>query len=331
MIKYDTSIIIPIYNVEKFLDDCIKSCLAQNNTEIILVDDGSTDKSSDICMNYVSYPNIKYVKQVNKGLSEARNRGIVEASGEYILFVDSDDMIIPGTVKNLLGIARSEDSDVVLFNYRTVSEIIKAKEITNNYLNFNEKLLCKVNLSAKSALEILFKGEIQNYSWSMLVKKKIYIDNDISFPVNRTYEDIATTYLVIGNASVITRLKNYKCYLYRQREGSITKTPSIKMAKDLVVTLHEIDKYLDTTYAELKNNEYINFVIPLLLLGYSNIYDTNSTMSTKKMEGTKIKLEILKRVKSSYIKKMKAKNKVAYVLLRMGIFIPIQRLRKMVS
>lgn len=330
MTTYNVSIVIPIYNVEKFLDDCIKSCVVQKNTEIILVDDGSTDGSTNICMNYIGYPNVKYVRQINMGLSEARNRGLMEASGKYILFIDSDDMIIPETVSNLLKVANSNDSDIVLFSYETVSETFKMEEIKNNYANYKNLLSDKVSLSKKEILESLFRGEIQNYAWSMLVKRNIYINNAIKFPTNRTYEDIATTYLVVGNAMIITQLSSYKCYLYRQRNGSITKTPSIKMATDIVKTLHEIDEYLDIEYKELKKEEYINFVMPLLLLGYSNIYDTNANIAIKKIEARKIKLEIFNRVKYSNIRKIKGKYKVAYILLRMRVFLPIQKLKKLV-
>lgn len=333
MITYNVSIIIPIYNVENYLEDCIKSCLVQKDAEIILVDDGSTDRSSDICMRYIDYINIKYIRQDNMGLSESRNRGLSEASGKYILFVDSDDMIIPGTIDTLVNIASSNDSDVVLFNYETVTETLKLEDTKNNVsnLNINEDSVFREKLSTMEVLESLFNGEIQNYAWSMIVKRDIYINNNIKFPSGRLYEDIATTYLVIGNAISITKVPMYRCYLYRQRNDSITNTPSIKMAKDIVTTLHEIEGYLDEEYKNLRNEEYINFAIPLLFLAYSNIYDTNTNMVTKRSESKKIKSEILDKVNINSLRKIKGKYKMAYIFLRMGIFMPIQRLRKLVS
>ncbi|MDK1717136.1 glycosyltransferase [Dellaglioa algida] len=321
------SIIIPIYNVERFLDDCIKSCLPQKNTEIILINDGSTDGSENICMNYTGYSHVKYIKQNNMGLSGARNRGLKEATGKYILFVDSDDMIIPKMVESLLDIAESNDNDMILFSHKVITEKLKVEEIDNNRLIIHDNLLDKNKVSKVEILREIFKRDIQSYSWSMLVKREIYTDNMITFPVNRIYEDIATTYLIVGRAENIIQLPSFECYLYRNRKGSIANTASIKTAEDIIISLHEIDKYLDLNYPIIKSTEYINFIISFLLLGYRETYEANVNKLMKKNMKKNIKSEILNRVKISDLKNIKGKFGIAYILFRLGIFIPIQRLR----
>ena len=113
------SIIIPVYNVEKYLDRCLESVLKQefNDYEIILVDDGSTDTSSYICDSYKQSEKVTVIHKDNGGLSSARNCGLDISKGEYIFFVDSDDYICPGTLKILYDNLSRTNVDVIKFNY----------------------------------------------------------------------------------------------------------------------------------------------------------------------------------------------------------------------
>ncbi len=114
------SVIIPVYNVEKYVSECIESVLAQslNGVEIILVDDGSTDNSGQICSDYANkYPqNIKYIRKVNEGVSIARNTGLSYAKGEFVHFMDSDDTIDETFYENCYNIAKAENSNVVFID-----------------------------------------------------------------------------------------------------------------------------------------------------------------------------------------------------------------------
>ena len=113
------SVIIPVYNVEKYLEECIDSVLAQTyqNIEIILVDDGSTDSSGLICDRYAEKnTNISVIHQKNSGLSAARNSGLNKANGDYIYFLDSDDYISADAIEKLFSIAENDKSDIVFFD-----------------------------------------------------------------------------------------------------------------------------------------------------------------------------------------------------------------------
>ena len=129
------SVIVPVYNVEKYLSKCVDSLLNQNllpeEYEIILVDDGSTDRSGDICDEYaMHHSNVKAIHQQNGGLSVARNTGIQVAAGKYVQFVDSDDYLEPNVLKSLVEKMKLEDLDVLRFNYRNVNE--QGEEIAPN-------------------------------------------------------------------------------------------------------------------------------------------------------------------------------------------------------
>lgn len=118
------SIIVPVYNVERFIDETIQSVLAQSfdRVQLILVDDGSTDGSAEICKKYVQqYPEIAFIRQANAGVSIARNRGLLEAVGEYVFFMDSDDTIAPDFIASSYAIAKENDADIVLLGEHFVS------------------------------------------------------------------------------------------------------------------------------------------------------------------------------------------------------------------
>jgi len=118
------SIIVPVYNVERYIDETIQSVLAQSfdRVQLILVDDGSTDGSAEICEKYVQqYPEIAFVRQANAGVSVARNRGFLEAVGEYVFFMDSDDTIAPDFIASSYAIAKENDADIVLLGEHFVS------------------------------------------------------------------------------------------------------------------------------------------------------------------------------------------------------------------
>ena len=119
------SIIIPVYNVERYLPVCLESIVQQSmdDYEVILVDDGSTDSSGPICNEYADrHPQFRVIHQQNQGISAARNAGVVESKGKYLLFLDSDDFLVPNSLSKLLELANKNDLDVLGFNLIYVAE-----------------------------------------------------------------------------------------------------------------------------------------------------------------------------------------------------------------
>ena len=128
MLMLRLSIIVPVYNVERYIPMCLESIVLQSleDYEVILVNDGSTDSSREICDKFAAeHKEFRVIHQGNEGVSAARNKGIAEAQGEYILFLDSDDFLVPQSIGPLLSIAKNNNLDVLGFGYKTVPEDTK--------------------------------------------------------------------------------------------------------------------------------------------------------------------------------------------------------------
>ena len=209
------SIIVAVYNVEKYLEECIYSLVTQRyrDIEILLVDDGSKDNSGAICEKYAEcYPFIKVIHKENGGLSDARNAGIDNATGNYIGFVDSDDWIDPNMYESLIHAIKRDNTDIAICGYY------------RDYIGKQEKCSdCKEGVySREEALCKLFMGnEIHDHSVTKLYRKELW--DGISFPVGKLYEDIRTIYKVMNKASSISVID--ECYYhYRQRKGSLIRS-----------------------------------------------------------------------------------------------------------
>ena len=168
------SIIIPIYNGEKYIKRCIEKLLKQQNTEIIIVDDGSNDNTEDILKEYNKIKKIKIIKQKNKGVSEARNRGIQEAKGEYIMFCDIDDLYDDNVINNISKKIKAENDDLIIFGRKDVSEnkIIceyPIKKIGNNINNI------------EYAEQYFANGKHTFSVGNKVYKKQIIMENSIKF------------------------------------------------------------------------------------------------------------------------------------------------------
>ena len=212
------SVVVPVYNVEQYLNTCVDSILNQTyeNIEVILVDDGSSDNSGSICDAYAEKDErIKVIHKSNGGLSDARNCGIDAASGEYIIFVDSDDYIHSQMFEILIGQVIANDSDIAACEYQKVPEGTATVEMR---AEAEVKILSGVKL-----LEELYSGNYSDISFisvCKLYKKSLFFDDDIRFPIGRYYEDMFTTHKLLYKARRVVIISE-KLYFYRVRQGSI--------------------------------------------------------------------------------------------------------------
>ena len=206
------SIIVPVYNVEQYLVKCLDSIKEQtfNDWEAILVDDGSTDKSSDICDMYQEKDKrFKVVHKENGGLSDARNKGLELACGKYILFLDSDDYILPDMLFKM-NLATGGADDIVV----VMDTLLVWEDRTNR-----QRLKQYGVISREEAILRLFDGRLPNYAAGKLFAKKLW--TEFWFPVGKTFEDISTIYKVVNKCSQLILLNDIG-YCYVQRKGSIT-------------------------------------------------------------------------------------------------------------
>lgn len=260
------SIIVPVYNVKQYLAECITSLLNQNinGYEIIFIDDGSTDGSDLILKEYVKRnPYIcKYIFQNNSGLGPARNRGIREAKGEYIMFVDSDDWIDQYSLNGLYLFAKSTVSDLVLFDCLHTKDRNSEKELIVGYKHMTKEV-CKseaVKTSTNPA-----------HVWQRLIKRNLLRHAEF---LNIWYEDIAFMPVITSYAK---RINYYKVpiYYYREREGSITSKEKDEKNLEVMKAWNYALKYCnkevlnETIYAVSKSIEEFKKYRPL----YRNEYE----------------------------------------------------------
>lgn len=206
------SIIVPVYNVEKYLEKCLTSLVNQTlkDIEIIIVNDGTTDNSQDIIDDFkMRYPRlIKSFKKPNGGLSDARNFGIKKATGKYIGFVDSDDYIDKTMYEKLFDKIISKDFDMVVSN----CYIVTGDKIIEHDSNI------KCDLVSKKAIKKLFI-DIYPTVWNKLYKKELF--EDLDFKVGVWFEDVEFIYKLLPRLNKIGVVKE-SLYYYIQRDGSIT-------------------------------------------------------------------------------------------------------------
>lgn len=302
------SIIVPVYNVEKYLLDCLNSIAKQNlhNVEVLLINDGSTDKSGDICQKFVNkYDYFKMIEQKNGGLSSARNTGLSNASGEYVQFIDSDDILTEGSVDKILNYINLYKPDTLKIGFDRFTENIP----DTNGANKNSVIF----ESGYQSLQKLMENIYDNYSWSYIAKKKIYTKNHIVFPEGRNYEDMATTYKILANSQYCLIL-NEKLYLYRIREGSISNHKNKKNAEDLLKSLNEVKNYFE----QHNINIFIgNFITYYSLLGFKE---------NNKARNFWVKY-ISANIGRKQFKNLRLRYKIAIILFKLNLYSLIIRLR----
>lgn len=210
------SIIVPIYGVEKYLQRCVQSLLAQTyrNIEVILVDDESPDRCPEMCDDYAKLDSrVKVIHKKNGGLSDARNAGLEIAKGDYVAFVDSDDYVTLDFVESLYQAAARKKADISACGfYKVYGE--KKIEI--------EKKTEKSTFSPIEAVRDIFviNSTLEVMTWNKLYRRSLFIDNNITFPVGRIHEDNFTTYKLLYFASKVVYVDR-PMYYYIQREDSI--------------------------------------------------------------------------------------------------------------
>lgn len=253
------SVIVPVYKVEPYLGKCLDSIIGQTYhiLEIILIDDGSPDRCGEICDEYAAKdPRIHVIHQQNAGLSAARNAGLDIASGDYIMFVDSDDWVEKNTCETVLMIAQQQQADIVCYGYNEVSssgKILKSLKGISGEIDKVEIL--NGIISGRSFL--------RDYSWNKFCYRKLF--DDVRFPVGRLYEDIGTTYKLLHHAKKVWMVETV-LYNYVSRDGSIVGSPLLpNHVEDRIFLFKERLEFLKAYYPEIVNLQIVMFIRELLI------------------------------------------------------------------
>lgn len=261
------SIIVPVYNVEDYLEKCLNSIVQQTykNIEIIVVDDGSTDGSSGIIKNYSNKDQrITVISKKNGGLSSARNAGLKKARGEYICFVDSDDWISDSYVKDMLDTALKDGSDIVICNM----EYIDSNGVINKY---TPKIMNASTLDKKNSIKKLLLGkEYRFHATNKLFRKNLF--DGITFAEGKLYEDVFTTWKLFVASDRASLLPKTLYYYLQKRTGSILNTKFNEKRFDILSAMDEIltnKQIIAATTKKERQVFYIQNIISLFSYLYS--------------------------------------------------------------
>lgn len=229
------SVIVPIYNTEKYLVECVESIRKQtySNIEIILVDDGSTDASIEICDEFAEKDSrVRVFHKENEGVAVARNFGIQQSNGQYVVIVDSDDVAVDKMIEVLYTQIKENDADIAVGNYYIYDE-----SDGNFYYYITEADYCVEVLSPQELIDRQAGAWKWNSIASMLTTFKLYkkvLFDDVSFTHGRRFDDEASTHRLFLRSKK-TVFVNDNVYLYRRRSGSIMRTEfDLSWARDLV-------------------------------------------------------------------------------------------------
>lgn len=312
------SVIIPVFNVEKYLARCLDSVINQTykNLEIILVDDGSPDKSGNICDEYTKIDTrIKVIHKENGGVSSARNVGISIATGEYIGFVDSDDWLEPDMYEKLMEYAKKDDSDITRIRY------YKTYDDRKEYPNYPCDLCGKINLNDKreDILCYLFSGKLHAYPCLLLIKRE-FIKNGMNFDsAIAMREDLIWLTELVCLANSIS-IYDIPLYNYYQNINSATNFEGYKkrnLENMLVVVkrLEEILKKYNLYTEKLKNVVLEEFFWRILSDITYIAYECKDKKTALELLANDEIREFLLRANK---KKLSLKNKIFYSLVKIN-------------
>lgn len=307
------SIVVPIYDVEKYLEKCIESIRHQTykNLEIILVDDGSPDNCPKICDEFTKKDKrIKVFHKINGGLSDARNYGIERANGKYICFVDSDDFVANDYIYTLLGLIKKYKTRVSVVDF----EMINGEDL-------NTKQICKevkdYNLNQDQAIrELLKKNSIGDYAWNKMYERSLF--SNVRFPSGKKMEDMGTTYKIFSMIDFIAVSKQKK-YFYVQRKNSILHSLNKKFYNDKFYLANERFYYLKEKYPNLKENFHFAFQTCMECYPY---------LDKENLNNCEITLKILLKNKGNMIKNINWKLRIKYIFYKISKRLFIKTFRK---
>lgn len=315
------SIIVPVYNVDSYIRKCIDSILTQTYTdyELILVDDGSTDMSGDICEKYsVKDSRVKVIHKINGGQSSARNIGIDNAKGEYLSFIDADDYVSPIMIETLLNLIDNNNADISECGYITVNKEIET------VCDFGKD----VEMGAGNYLiEKFINADIFYGVCTKLFKKSLF--DNTRFPNGRIYEDTwMTLYFCLSSLKYVRTQQ--PLYYYFQRENSTLHSElNNRKAREFIILLENLLKLVDNKvndigikkriYKRIMENS-VFWYLGLALSDKRNIRRIYSKLYLRRMD-----YGIIDCIRS---KTIPIKNKISYTLCRMGFTEYVKSIKK---
>ena len=313
------SVIVPAYNVEKYIKTCLDSLINQtySNFEIIVVNDGSTDQTEEILRSYQSNPKFRIYSQENGGLSAARNQGLKLANGELVCFVDSDDSVKSDYLEKLVApFIEDVDVDITVCGYQekfensVINHVLKSQKITGR--KATEDLLIK-------------QQDFDVLAWNKLYRKKLFVSHHIEYPAGQIHEDNLTTYKLFFHAQKIVYISD-ELYVYQRTHSEITKNrySEEKTLKRLQVKEQmaiEAGQYLQDSKLKLAADvalllSYFAFLDHAISRQINKSYYDAYLMKTRKLTSSQFKNPFLTKKLRFYLKLIHSPRGILYRIFR---------------
>ncbi len=295
------SVIIAAYNVEEYLMKCLETVKNQTykNLQIIVIDDGSTDSTPQICDSYKADNRFVIVHKKNGGLSAARNTGLDIADGDYLIFIDGDDYIEENLCEELVEKSEKNNSDMVIFSY--------FRDYGDRVVQYHNDGKLKM-ISQKEAIKGLVNDErIKSMVWMKFYKRELF--KDLYFKERHNYEDVYIMHHIFFRAKIIM-LYNKSLYYYRYREDSISNFQSEKNLNHRWESLLLRYKDISETYPELEGD-----VLKKTAYAYADIYNSLCAAKHPDKKNIKRKINIFYKDNS---KKICLKTKVIFDIVKLA-------------
>lgn len=312
--KINISVIVPVYNVEAYVRECIDSLLAQDmpGLELIFVNDGSTDGSRGILEEYSRmYDNVIVIDQENSGQSVAKNNGVKAASGKYISFVDADDIMMEGALRALFDKAEQNSCPMVVGGVMLYwAETGRMKHYDSLHVSENRRY------SGKDICGMLLREELHCVMHAKIYRRDCWLGHGVSFPAGQIYEDMLPAFSIVmacGECMFVDR----PCYKYRMREDSSVAVTTPKKVRDLLKSLGDVKRFV-------LDNDVVQDESDPLLMSFDVNYGIYATQLNSRLTGGEDFSREIKPLMHSFHKvifsrALRFRNKVKYVLCRIGI------------
>ncbi len=251
------SVIVAAYNVERYIEKCVESLMGQtyHHLEILLIDDGSTDKSGKICDQYAeSDSRIRVIHQKNAGIAEVRNKGLSEATGQYLMYVDGDDFVDKDYVQSAVLCAEKYKADIVIIDFEEIEENTGRRDRWSMNIPRNKVM------DAKRMPSLLITAPCM---WNKLYKRSFWEETGLTYPSGRNFEDLTMTPRLLSKASRIVYLQSEPLYYYMLHSGSIMRSRNFeKSYRDRTMAIGDILTYFknENLYERFRTElEYLVF------------------------------------------------------------------------
>lgn len=321
MLKKVVSIIVPAYNVQDYIYQSLESLLEikdDNDFEVIIINDGSTDQTLGVIKSFItnhSCLSFHLIDQVNTGLSGARNNGLKVANGEYVFFMDSDDIIHCDGLCEMLKKAQLTKADIVVGNYYEFTEIEKKKVHRNDKSNFKQPLV-----TLDERLEKLFTIDISFAVWNKLYKYDFLVEKKLEFKEGMWFEDLDFVFRAFYEACKIEKVEDF-VYGYRQRPNSIM-TLVVPKILDKITIMDSLSVFLVSKGTfEYYKSQYDILYLKMSFSILSSVINKNTDFFDVIVNGIMKSTYFVSLIKSNSVnlKLMKINEKIFYYLLKYKI------------